>query len=161
MRAREFLRPTGFFPYLISYWLPAVGNPEKGVASLLRGEYSVQGYFCAFISIVWGVGGFFNLSGLTDEGRKSFHSLLLPGLTNPLLLAYLGLLHRHKTTRTCRILAVLILICMASSSVFFFLVPMIPLIGLYLWVAGIMMKIWPDLMWATREIGTRLARSST
>lgn len=145
MKVRALLRPTGIALYLASYVLPAVGNSDFGQRDLLSGRHSIPGYACAFFSIFWGFAGFFDPSGLTAEGRWTFRSLLLPGLTNPILFAYFGLSLKHKAPRTCGILAVIICVCATSSCGFFLLNSLVPIYGFYLWLAGIVIIVWPEL----------------
>jgi hypothetical protein len=85
----RILRTIAFAIYLAAFWLPAVGNSEYPLKELLIGKYAIPGYFCAFISVLWGVGGIITSSGFTEFGHRFALSLLLPGLVNPLLLIYL------------------------------------------------------------------------
>jgi len=161
VRIRALLRPAGVALYLVSYVLPAVGNSDFGLRDLLTGKHSIPGCGCAFFSIFWGFAGFFDSSGLTAEGRGTFRSLLLTGLTNPILFAYFGLSLRRKAPRTCRVLAAITLVCAASSVAFFLLNPLVPIYGFYLWLAGIAIIVWPDLLRLTSQIKALFSREDT
>ena len=145
------IRWIGFVFYCIAYFLPAIGNHNL--------EYSLPGYDCAFFSVVWGVAGIFDPSALTHEGRKFILSLLLPGLTNPLVLAYLGLTLRSRAVRVRRVLAVLIVFFMASSVVSLMTIRMAPFVGFYVWILGLTMILSPDLLLAISKMRHVSARS--
>jgi hypothetical protein len=161
VRFRALLRPTGVALYLIAYVLPAVGNPEFGQRDLLSGKHSIPGYACAFFSIFWGFAGFFYPDGLSGVGRGTFRSLLLPGLTNPILFTYFGFSLRRRAPRTCRVLSAITLVCAASSVAFFLLNPLVPIYGFYLWLAGIVIIVWPDLPRLTTQIKALFSHKDT
>ncbi len=128
------LQWIGLALYLAAYFLPSIGNPERqpGLES-----HSMPGYACAFFSIFWGVWGLVDWgSDLTGEGHRFFLSLLLPGLSNPLLLIFLVLSIRRRAARTRRVLAILVPLFMAASVVPFMLMPFVPVVGFYIWIAG-------------------------
>lgn len=157
MRNR-ILRSAGFLLYLAAFWLPSIGNPEYPLKDLLMGGYAIPGYFCAFISLFWGVGGVLTSSGFADSGHHFALSLLLPGLANLLLLTYLVLSLRRRAPRTCRALAVFIMFSSISAAVCFAFIPFIPLEGFFSWVAGITILIWSDF-WKTACDITRGVRA--
>jgi hypothetical protein len=149
----------GFALYLISYLLPAIGDPEHqpGLET-----HPIPGYFCAFYSIVWGVGGLFGLdNGSTTKGHYFFLSLLLPGLSNPLFLVYLGLSVSRMAPRTRRVLAFLVPLFIAASLVPLIMLPFVPLVGFYLWIAGAFILVAPDIVFGVSEMLARLAEDRT
>jgi hypothetical protein len=132
------LRWIGVVVYLTSYFLPSIGNPDQ------QPMRSMPGWACAFFSIWFGFGGLF--ANLTPEGRRTFLSLLLPGLTNPLFLLYLLLILRRKAQRTRRVLAVLIAIFAATTPVALHFLPLVPLVGYYTWLAALGITLFPELI---------------
>jgi hypothetical protein len=149
----------GFALYLISYLLPAIGNPDyqPGVKT-----HAIPGYFCAFISIVWGVGGLFaSTSDLTTEGRRLFLSMLLPGISNPLFLVYVGLSLSRSAPRIRRVLAFLIPLFIAASFITLTLLPFVPLVGFYMWIAGAIITLAPEIALGVDEIRSRRSPSRT
>jgi hypothetical protein len=161
VKIRSLLRPTGAALYLVSYVIPAVANSDFGQRDLLAGKHSIPGYGCAFFSIFWGFAGFFDPSRLSAEGRRTFCSLLLPGLTNPILFVYFVLSLRRWAPRTRRVLSAITLVCAASSVAFVLLNQLVPIYGFYLWLAGIVIIVWPDLPRSTTQIIALFSRKDT
>jgi hypothetical protein len=152
------LRWIGFALYLIAYLLPSIGNPDRRPGLEF---HSMPGYACAFFSIIWGVAGLTYWGGdVTGEGRRFFLSLLLPGLSNPLLLVYLGLTLRRRAIRVRRVLAILIPLFMATSAAPFVLVPIVPLVGFYMWIGGATAVVSPDVFRVINEIRTAFRPSA-
>ncbi|MGB6974176.1 MAG: hypothetical protein WBD67_05790 [Terracidiphilus sp.] len=150
------VRWVGLILYVVSYFLPAVRTVDFGTSN---GGF-LPGYFCAFISMVWGVAGFIPGVGLTAEGQRFFRMLLLPGLTNPLLLVYFCLPVSKRVARVRRWIGGLVLVCMAWSWIFFLVYrDYIPAVGHYLWVIGLVMIVGPDLLQALAERKGGVARS--
>jgi hypothetical protein len=145
----RILRWVGIVTYLSSYFLPAIGNPDQHPMRVMRG------WACATFSIWFGLGGF--LADLTPEGRRSFISLLLPGLTNPLLFFYIVLALKDRGIRLRKILTVLIFVFAATTPIAFHLMPFAVLIGVYVWLAGMAITVCPELIMMIGELRLRWA----
>ena len=66
---------------------------------------------------------------------------ILSGWINPLILFYLVFLIRPRLVWTRRIMGGAIVVFMVATWTYFALVPLIPLIGHVLWIAGILMML--------------------
>jgi hypothetical protein len=153
------LQCIGFALYFIAYFLPSIGNPDRQNHLEL---HSIPGYTCAFFSIFWGIAGLADWGDdITGEGRRFFLSLLLPGLSNLLLLAYLGLALRRRAVHVRRVLAILTPLFMAASAVSFMLMPFVPLVGFYMWIAGATVTVFPDILQVVKEMRTAFRQSPT
>jgi hypothetical protein len=153
---------AGFALYFISFFTPSIGNPDFHQKTDML-AHALPGWNCAFFSVYLGAAGIiaiFHPSGLTSEGRQSFVSLLLPGLVNPLLLTYLVLALRGRAARLRRTIAIIIPFFIASSAITFAVIPFKPLVGFYLWMAGSILALLPDLLQMTHDIRVRWTRSN-
>ena len=92
-----------------------------------------RGWFCAWVTL------------MNTFSREVWHSkdflAILSGWINPLILFYLVFLIRPRLVWTRRIMGGAIVAFMAATWIYFALVPMVPLIGHVLWIAGILMML--------------------
>lgn len=127
-RAVWIARILGFGIYLWAFFLPAVrehagnGNDAPDV---------LQGSRCAWVTLV---------NSLNPEMWHSKDFLaVLSGWINPLIALYLIFLIFPKFCWPRRIVAGLIVLFMLGTWLFFYLYPLIPLAGHFLWIAGILL----------------------
>lgn len=127
-RAVLIARILGCFVYVTAFFLPAVrevATPGFGAPEMLRGSR------CAWITLV---------NSLSPEMWHSKYFLaVLSGWINPLILLYLIFLLLPKFRLPRRIVAGVIVVFIASTWVFFALYPLVPLVGHFLWIAGILL----------------------
>ena len=123
-------RIAGFCVYVAAFFLPAcrqVATPGALPPEVYRG------WFCAWITL------------MNTFSRDVWHSkdflAILSGWINPLILFYLVFLIRPRLVWTRRIMGGAIVAFMAATWIYFALVPMVPLIGHVLWIAGILMML--------------------
>jgi hypothetical protein len=123
-------RIAGFCVYVAAFFLPAcrqVATPGALPPEVYRG------WFRAWITL------------MNTFSRDVWHSkdflAILSGWINPLILFYLVFLIRPRLVWTRRIMGGAIVAFMAATWIYFALVPMVPLIGHVLWIAGILMML--------------------
>jgi hypothetical protein len=139
-RAFLLARLFGYFVFFVAFFLPACrqAGPDAGAA-----PDTYKGYFCAWITII---------NTLNGEMWKSKAALaILSGWINPLMLLYVASLFSRKLKAFRRIVAVLILLFIVCTWIYFYLAPMMPLIGHALWVAGILLILAGELVFARRS----------
>jgi hypothetical protein len=129
-RAVLLCRVVGFCVYVGAFFLPAcrqVATPGTGVPDVYRGA------FCAWVTLV---------NSLSPEIWHSKDFLaILSGWINPLIALYLIFLVAPKLVWPRRIAASLIALFIAGTWVYFYLVPLVPLVGHVLWIAGILLLL--------------------
>ncbi|MGD0734367.1 MAG: hypothetical protein ABR976_04430 [Terracidiphilus sp.] len=144
------LRLTGFVAFAVAFLLPAAGlvGHAGGPGS---GPMQLTGWMCATIAI-GATAGLFHASASAWQGKDAMAMafLILSGWLNPLTLIYLVFTIWRRLVVIRRILAVAMLICIAATWAFFAETwktdsPMHPLIGHYLWVAGILIILSPEV----------------
>ena len=127
-RAVLISRILGFFVYLAAFFLPAVrevSTPGGDAPDVFLGSR------CAWMTLV---------NTFSHEIWHSKYFLaVLSGWINPLLLLYLFLLLFPKLFWPRRILAGAIVAFIAGTWVLFAIIPLVPLIGHVLWIAGILL----------------------
>ncbi|MGO9775366.1 MAG: hypothetical protein ACLQGT_05685 [Terracidiphilus sp.] len=140
-RAVLISRILGFFVYLAAFFLPAareVASPSGDAPDVYRG------YVCAWMTLV---------NTFSHEIWHSKYFLaVLSGWINPLLLLYLFLLLFPKLFWPRHILAGAIVAFIAGTWVLFALVPLVPLIGHFLWIAGILLILAGETVRRTERI---------
>jgi len=141
LRAVRYARLLGYLAFLAAFFLPAV----RQVATPGAGAPEVYtGYFCAWITII---------NSLNHEFWRSKDALaILSGWINPLMLLYTALLFSSRLRQTRRILAVLVWIFLAGTWVYFYLFPLVPLIGHWMWVAGILLIVAGEVIGPRRTV---------
>ena len=134
-RAVLFGRILGFCVYIAAFFLPAVreaATPGGDAPDVFLGSR------CAWMTLV---------NTFSHEIWHSKYFLaVLSGWINPLLLLYLFLLLFPKLFWPRRILAGAIAAFIAGTWVLFAVVPLVPLIGHFLWIAGILLILAGEAM---------------
>jgi hypothetical protein len=127
-RAFLYLRVAGYFVYLLAFFLPAC---RQAGASVVGKPDVYQGWFCACFTII---------NSLNREIWRSKDALaILSGWINPLMLFYVAFLFSKKLRSARRVIAAAIVFLIGCTWVYFYLAPLMPLVGHFLWVAGILM----------------------
>lgn len=141
-RIRRIVRFVGFVIFVVAFFLPAIqpSDPQGG-----PGAGSQVGWVCAGFALAPSAILLHPAQLLHGAANKDI-TLLFSGWVNPLLLIYLLFCIWRSFVWTRRVLAVAILACLASAWIFFVKVKFIPLIGHYLWVAGIVAILAPEVM---------------
>ena len=128
-------RILGFLVYLAAFFLPAVrevATPGGDAPDVFLGSR------CAWMTLV---------NTFSHEIWHSKYFLaVLSGWINPLLLLYLFLLLFPRLFWPRRILAGAIVAFIAGTWVLFAIIPLVPLIGHVLWIAGILMILAGEAM---------------
>ncbi|MGB6686262.1 MAG: hypothetical protein WBE76_00300 [Terracidiphilus sp.] len=124
------LRILGYLIYVAAFFLPAVhqvATPGAGAPD------TYKGWFCAWITII-------NTLNRQMWLSRDFLAIL-SGWINPLLFLYVASLFSRKLRLFRRIVAVVIALFIVGTWVYFYLVPLIPLIGHVLWIVGIVLVL--------------------
>lgn len=136
----RWLRILGYLIYITAFFLPAV----RQVATPGAGSPDTyKGWFCAWITII-------NTLNRQMWMSRDFLAIL-SGWINPLLFLYVASLFSRKLRLFRRIVAVLIVLFIVGTWVYFYLVPLIPLIGHVLWIVGILLVLAGEVL-QRREI---------
>jgi hypothetical protein len=114
-------RILGYLIYLAAFFLSACQEP--GAHETFRGS------FCAWITII-------NSLNRQVWASKDFLAVL-SGWINPLMLLYVASLFSRKLGIFRRIVAVIVVLFILGTWIYFYLAPLVPLVGHFLWVAGI------------------------
>jgi hypothetical protein len=124
----KLARLLGFCIYVAAFFLPAVrevATPGAGAPD------SHKGYFCAWVTLV------------NSFSREMWHSkdclAIMSGWINPLLLLYLVFLIWRGMVWPRRVVAGVIVAFMFATWIYFYLASLVPLIGHYMWIVGILM----------------------
>ena len=137
-RAVVISRVLGFCVYVAAFFLPAC----REAATLANTAPDVfRGYNCAWMTLV--------NTFSAELWHSKYFLAVLSGWINPLILLYLLLLLFPRLLWPRRIVAGTIVLFIAGTWVLFDLVPLVPLIGHILWIAGIL------LILAGEAIGTK------
>ncbi len=130
--------------FAVSFALPAVRIGPPG-----DGGISQPGYKCAVYASVFAFSGLAHL----HWSELSRDSILLPmsGLVNYLFLVIFVLSFWPRLVRTRLIVGALVLACFAATWDFFAANQLAPLAGHYLWVAGALLLVAPDVAMALRR----------
>ncbi len=126
-------RIVGFFVYVSAFFLPAVREVTTGddAPEVLRGSR------CAWVTLV---------NSFSHELWHSQNFLaILSGWINPLIVLYLIVLLIPGLKWLRRILAALIVLFIVATWVFFYIYPLVPLVGHFLWIAGILLILAGEL----------------
>jgi uncharacterized membrane protein YraQ (UPF0718 family) len=134
-RATKYIRLLGYFVFLAAFFLPAcrqVATPGADPPDSYRGS------FCAWITLI----NSFNRETWASSGALA----ILSGWINPLMLAYVAFLFSSRLRTARRIIAGLVALFILCTWVYFYLAPLVPLVGHYLWIAGILMILAGELV---------------
>lgn len=125
-------RFVGLCIFVAGFFLPAVRAGAPGPDAVV-----FSGWKCASVALTETVA----LFGKSNSGVPSLEVLLVAvsGWINPLVLLLLACSFAQSLTILRRILAVLILLCMAATWTFFAIQRVAPLAGHYFWIAGALM----------------------
>jgi hypothetical protein len=133
-------RIVGFFVYIAAFFLPAV----REVATGGDAPDVLQGSRCAWITLV---------NSCSHELWHSQNFLaILSGWINPLIALYLIFLLFPKFRWPRRVAAGLIVLFILGTWVFFYVYPLVPLVGHFLWIAGILLILAGELRRPAAEI---------
>jgi len=131
----RLLRFLGYLVYITAFFLPAVRQvaaPGAGAPD------TYKGWFCAWVTII---------NTLNHEMWQSKDFLaILSGWINPLLFLYVASLFSRKLRLFRRIVAVVIVLFIVGTWVYFYLVPLIPVIGHVLWIVGILLVLAGEVL---------------
>jgi hypothetical protein len=123
------LRLLGYFVFLAAFFLPACREP--GASDSFRGA------FCAWVTII---------NTFNHEAWKTKDCLaILSGWINPLMLLYVACLFSRRLRALRLLLSSLIFLFMAGTWVYFYLAQIVPLIGHFLWITGILMILAAEI----------------
>lgn len=126
---------AGIALFVTAFFLPAVRSPGTGA-----GSGPLLGWMCALVAAS-ATGGIFRAPGAGIQGKDvlGIVCLTLSGWVNPLVLFYLvASIWRRLATIRC-VLGAAVLVCLIATWVFLFKAPMIPLVGHYVWAAGVLL----------------------
>ena len=143
LHSAALCRIAGLSLFAIAFFLPACDAAFPG---------SLRGYLCAWITFS-SVGGFFQAH--PDDLLATF-LLSVSGWVNPLVLLYLLSVVWRQTARIRPVLVLAILLCLVTAWAVIFWghsligVHLRPLIGHYLWTAGILLILAPEALRSKR-----------
>lgn len=137
-RITSVLRIVGYFVYLAAFFLPACRQPGN--------SDSFRGSFCAWVTLI----NSFN----HEMWRSSAFLAILSGWINPLMLIYVASLFSRKLRALRRIIAVIVVLFIVATWVYFHLAPLTPLVGHVLWIAGILMILAGELTSRPAQLAT-------
>ena len=121
-------RILGVFVYIAAFFLPAC---REAVGPSGDAPTVLQGSRCAWITLI---------NTFSHEIWHSKYFLaVFSGWINPLILLYLVLLIIPALVWPRRLVASLILCFIAATWILFYLIHLVPLVGHFLWIAGILM----------------------
>ena len=132
-RAVRTCRMLGICIFVVAFFLPAI----RDTSSELGSAGTLFGYECARLSLA--------LVTAKDTFQSPFFLAFMSGCINPLILLYLLSSFTRKLARLRQILAVSVLVCMAATWIFFAILKYLPMIGHFLWIAGALMILAPEL----------------
>jgi hypothetical protein len=133
-RAILISRIAGFCIYVAAFFLPACREAATPINS---NPEVLLGSRCAWITLVntWN----------PEMWHSQYFLAILSGWINPLLLLYMIFLLLPKLVWPRRIVAGIIVLFIAGTWVLFSMIPLVPLIGHVLWIAGILMILGGEL----------------
>lgn len=137
-------RLFGFCVFLAAFSLPAVRAGASGQDATV-----LPGWKCASVALTETVA----LLGKSTTGRPSLAVVLvaLSGWINPLVLLLLCCSFFRALLVLRRVLAVLVVLCMAATWTFFALQNVTPLVGHYVWIAGALLILVPAALGGPRR----------
>jgi len=133
-------RVLGYFVFLAAFFLPAcrqVSTPGAGDPDVYKG------YFCAWVTLINSLNG--------QMWRSKDLLAILSGWINPLMLLYVAFVFSRKLRRARLVIAGVVALFLVGTWVYFAQAPLVPLIGHFLWVGGILLIMAGDLLPASRS----------
>jgi hypothetical protein len=148
MRARQNIRIAGFVLFAAAFFLPAVRDVR-----LASGSNAMPGWECAWATAVFSYTVPLSASHGQANPDLGLCLLALSGLTSPFVVIYLLLCWWGKKEKARLAAAAVILVGLGSAWSFFltqsairFEPRQVPLIGHYLWTAGILLLLIPEVL---------------
>lgn len=128
------VRLLGLCIFVVAFFVPAVRAGSPGSEAVV-----FPGWKCASVALTETVA----LVGKTGVEKPSFEVLLVifSGWINPLVLLLFVLSIWRGLLALRRVLAVIVLLCMAATWIFFAVQKVTPLIGHFLWIAGALLVL--------------------
>lgn len=137
------VRIVGFVIFVLAFFLPAVAPPGAGSGP---GSGPQPGWVCAGFTLI-PMGAVIQHPLALFKGTDSReYTLLFSGWVNPLVLIFLLFCIRRNWRWPRRIVALGILCCLGCAWAFLAKEQFSTLIGHYLWVAGIVLMLIPEVM---------------
>jgi hypothetical protein len=133
-------RLLGLAIFVLAFFLPAVRNGAASDASAVV----YIGYKCATLALSETA----SLFGKAVQGRPPLEAYLLAvsGWLNPLILIDLALSPWRKALPVRRVVGAMVVLCMVAAWWFFARMSLTPLRGHFLWIAGALLIILPDVL---------------
>ena len=135
-------RSLGFCLFVAAFFLPACRDMalEAGAAN------TFTGWECAQAALV--------ISAEMETYQSPFLLAAVGGWVNPILPLYLAATFAPRLRAIRRAVAIAIPLCVVAVWIFFAIVDLVPMIGHYLWVAGIFLTLLPEVLLAVKAPGT-------
>ena len=133
-RAILLCQILGFSFFVLAFFMPACRdmNPEAGSANIFTGwEYTHASL---------------TLSKEVETYQSPFILAVLSGLASPLVVLYLAASYIPHLRALRRAIAFAIPVCLVAAWIFFVIVEFAPMIGHYLWVAGVLLTLLPETL---------------
>jgi hypothetical protein len=142
----SIVRLLGFCLFVAAFFLPAVRSGPAGSDATV-----FPGWKCASIALTETV----SLFGKSVTGPPSIEVLLvvLSGWINPLAVLLLCFSFSRGFVVLRRVLAAMIVLCMAATWTFFALQKLSPLAGHFLWIAGALLILVPAAIAGGPKLG--------
>jgi hypothetical protein len=125
-QAARWCKALGVAVFAVAFFLPACRHGGARSEIINLGTY--KGWQCAQASLV--------LTGIPETYSSPLLLAVFGGLINPVVVIYLAC-YRPRFFRLRRILCWIVLFCLISTWAFFAIDQFIPLIGHFMWIAGI------------------------
>ena len=145
---RRIIRLVGFAVFVGAFFLPSVRPPGSQTGP---GSGPVAGWVCAAFALAPSAIFLHPATLFSGTSENKELSLLFSGWLNPLLLIYLLFCFFKSFVWTRRVLAAAVLLCMVSTWIFLAAAQFVPLIGHYVWIAGILTILVPEAMPSKRS----------
>lgn len=128
------VRLFGLCVFVVAFFLPAVRAGSPGSEAVV-----FPGWKCASVALTETVA----LVGKSGVEKPSFEVLLVifSGWINPLVLLLFVLSFWPTLLAVRRVLAVIVLLCMAATWTFFAVQKVTPLMGHFVWIAGALLVL--------------------
>jgi hypothetical protein len=138
-------RILGLCVFVAAFFLPAIRSGAAGPDAVI-----FPGWKCASVALSMTTA----LFGKTVSGGPSTAVLLvaMSGWINPLIVLFLLFCVAARLRMARAIVAVVILLCMGATWSFFALQKVTPLTGHYLWIAGALVILLPEvIIWRNKH----------
>jgi len=146
-------RIIGLCLFAVAFFLPAVKDSDRGI--------SYGGWYCAAITLAQSMP--WANRGIDLNGFVRGIPFLIDGWVNPLVIIYLAFVALHLANvefrgskRVRRVVIYSALICVIDCWVVMAVCDLVPLVGHFLWIGGILLMITPEFF----DLSTMHLRSS-